>query len=73
MNYEERFKNITIEQKRKNLLSHPLVDEFAIENASDKDVEEVYFRLFSSFDMAMREVIEESMFDDEIDDHRHWE
>jgi hypothetical protein len=66
MDYKERFKNISTEQKRKDLMIHPMVNHEAIKNASDEDVEEVYFQVFSSFDMAMQEVIGESMFDDDM-------
>lgn len=62
--YKERFKTIPVEQKRRDLLVHPMIDHDRIKDASDDEVEQVYHTLFSSMDMAMRNVIGESMFDE---------
>jgi hypothetical protein len=59
MDYKQ-LKNISIEQKRKDLYNHPLIDEEAIKNDSDEFIEEVYLVLFSSIDQEPRDVIIES-------------
>jgi len=68
IDYEERFKSIPVDQKREDLLVHPLVNHELIKQATDEQVEAVYFEVFSSMDSAMREITGYSMFDDE-DDH----
>lgn len=62
--YREKFKDIPLEQKRRDLECNPLINHEEILTASDEDIEEVYFILFSSIDISMREVIGESMFED---------
>lgn len=62
MDYRQRFKHIPLETKRHDLLVHPMIDHEKIKEATDAEIEEVYFQLFSSFDEAMREVLGESMF-----------
>ena len=62
---EEKFKGISIDQKRKDLSVHPMVNHERIKDATDAEIEQVYHALFSSFDMAMQEVLGESIFDDE--------
>jgi hypothetical protein len=64
MNYKERFKHIPIETKRLDLGNHPMIDKEKIKTATDEQVHQVYYDLFSSLDISMREVLGESMFDD---------
>ena len=64
MNYKELFKSISLETKRNDLLIHPMIDKEKITSATDEEIEQVYYELFSSFDMAMREVLGENMLDD---------
>lgn len=64
--YKKRFANIPLETKRKDLLVHPLINRETIQHATDEEIEEVYYQLFSNFDKAMIEVLGESMFNDEF-------
>lgn len=68
MDYIERFKSIPLETKRRDLSAQSMIDHEKIKHATDEEVEEIYYQLFSSFDMAMREVLGESMFDDDWED-----
>jgi hypothetical protein len=63
--YKQKFASIPIEQKRRDLMQHPFVKKEEIKKAKDEIVEEVYLTVYSSMDMAMQDVIGESMFDDE--------
>lgn len=66
MDYKKKFENIPAETKRSDLMNHPMVDKEKIEKATDAEVESVYHALFSSMDMAMQDILGESMFDDEV-------
>jgi hypothetical protein len=66
MDYKEHFKNIPLETKRYDLLNHPMIDKDKVSKATDEQVEQIYYELFSSFDMAMRDILGEGMFDDEF-------
>lgn len=62
--YHEIFKRITVDQKRKDLEIHPFINHKEIKTATDEEVEQVYFMLFSGLDRAMRETVGESMYED---------
>jgi hypothetical protein len=60
--YQDMFKDIPIDQKRRDLACNPMVQH--LDEATDEEVEQLYFVVFSSMDRAMRDVIGESMFED---------
>ena len=63
MDYKKQFKDIPIETKLKDLIAHPMIDTEKISKASDEEITQVYYEVFSALDMAMKETLGESMFD----------
>jgi hypothetical protein len=62
--YKKRIADISLEQKRKDLEIHPMINKEKIKYATDDEIEEVYFQIFSTFDMSMQDILGESMFDE---------
>jgi len=63
--YQERCGNLSIEQKRKDLLINPFINHEQIKLASDEEVNQVHELIFTTLDNSMLDIISESMFDDD--------
>ena len=65
-NYQERFKDYTVEMKRKDLIINPLFYPEKVATATDEVIIFLHEHYFEKMNKAMIETIGESMYDDEF-------
>ena len=63
--YKERCGDLSVEQKRRDLLCNPLFDKKAISEAPDEDINITHEVYFTAMNAAMENILGESMWDDD--------